>query len=105
MQFCSEPGCHVLVARGHCAAHTRYTRATYTQAHRWSNTVRWHRLRAEVRMAEPFCRACLAEGRNVLMTDVDHIVPHDGDAGRFWDRNNLQSLCKSCHSRKTIGGA
>ena len=79
MQFCPEPGCHQLVERGHCATHTRYTRATYTQAHRWSNTVRWHRLRAEVRMAEPFCRSCLAEGRNVLMTDVDHIVPHDGD--------------------------
>lgn len=28
---------------------------------------------------------------------ADHIVPHRGDGRLFWDRNNLQCLCKSCH--------
>ena len=36
-----------------------------------------------------------------MATDVDHIVPHRGDARLLYDENNLQSLCKSCHSRKT----
>jgi 5-methylcytosine-specific restriction protein A len=32
---------------------------------------------------------------------VDHIIPlYEG--GSFWDRNNHQSLCISCHSRKTV---
>jgi 5-methylcytosine-specific restriction endonuclease McrA len=28
---------------------------------------------------------------------VDHIVPHRGDQGLFWDTSNWQSLCKKCH--------
>ena len=37
-------------------------------------------------------------------TVVDHIVPHRGDARLFWDEDNWQPLCKSCHDRKTGGG-
>jgi 5-methylcytosine-specific restriction protein A len=33
---------------------------------------------------------------------VDHIVDHKGDWRLFVDRNNLESLCHSCHSRKTL---
>lgn len=32
---------------------------------------------------------------------VDHITPHKGDRGLFWDRNNWQALCKTCHDTKT----
>jgi len=32
---------------------------------------------------------------------VDHIVPHGGNPKLMWDAANLQSLCWSCHSRKT----
>jgi len=37
----------------------------------------------------------------VLATVVDHISPHKGDSDLFWDRANWQSLCESCHNRKT----
>jgi len=37
----------------------------------------------------------------VLATVVDHITPHKGDNDLFWDRANWQSLCESCHNRKT----
>jgi 5-methylcytosine-specific restriction protein A len=32
---------------------------------------------------------------------VDHIRPHRGDWALFIDPGNHQSLCKSCHDRKT----
>ncbi len=35
--------------------------------------------------------------------EVDHIKPHNGDLALFWDESNWQSLCKACHSRKTMG--
>lgn len=31
---------------------------------------------------------------------VDHIVPHRGDMGLFWDRSNWQALAATCHSSK-----
>ena len=34
-------------------------------------------------------------------TVVDHIRPHRGDPVLFWDEKNWQSLCKSCHDKKT----
>ena len=40
-------------------------------------------------------------GRYVRATDVDHIVPHRGDPALFWDEENWQALCHSCHSKKT----
>jgi 5-methylcytosine-specific restriction endonuclease McrA len=30
---------------------------------------------------------------------VDHVRPHKGDEVLFFDGNNLQSLCASCHNR------
>jgi 5-methylcytosine-specific restriction protein A len=32
---------------------------------------------------------------------VDHIIPHKGDKDLFWDSNNWQPLCKTCHDEKT----
>jgi len=33
---------------------------------------------------------------------VDHINPHRGRESIFWEVENLQSLCKSCHDKKTM---
>lgn len=30
-------------------------------------------------------------------TVVDHVIPHKGDLGLFWDLTNWQPLCKLCH--------
>ena len=40
-------------------------------------------------------------GAQVTATDTDHKIPHKGDVKLFRDKRNWQSLCKSCHSRKT----
>jgi 5-methylcytosine-specific restriction protein A len=37
-------------------------------------------------------------------TEVDHKTPHRGAYALFWDRQNLQGLCKRCHARKTQRG-
>lgn len=36
------------------------------------------------------------EGRSHLLV-CDHIEPHKGDRVKFFDPNNVQTLCKPCH--------
>lgn len=104
MQLCAQPGCPVLVTKGRCAPHavllehTRPNRAI----RRLYYTQRWIALRLEVLTDAAFtCAQC---GQIAQTLDVDHIVKHDGDPSRFWDRGNLQALCKACHSSKTTRG-
>lgn len=58
-------------------------------------------LRPRQLFLEPWCRECTKHGRRVRATDVDHIVDHKGDWDLFADEANLESLCHSCHSKKT----
>lgn len=44
---------------------------------------------------------CKARGVTTEATEVDHIEAHKGDTRKFFDRRNLQSLCKPDHSAKT----
>lgn len=62
---------------------------------------RWKKVRILQLTQEPLCCICIDDGRTVQATVVDHIVPHKGDQALMWDGNNHQSLCKSCHDRKT----
>ena len=43
----------------------------------------------------------MEQGDVVAATVVDHIVPHKGNEAFMWDESNYQSLCKTCHDRKT----
>ena len=103
---CLHPGCTALVRSGYCERHRppRVERRS-EDSRRWR---RWYSLpvwsddlRPEQLAREPFCRECAAHGLRVYATDVDHVVPHDGDWSKFIDPENLQSLCHSCHGRKT----
>lgn len=61
---------------------------------------RWRKLRKWFLKREPLCRECLKLDKVVTATDLDHIVSkYDGGTD---DPLNLQPLCKSCHSRKTV---
>ena len=62
---------------------------------------KWRALRNRYIAQHPYCVECMKKGIFTMATDVDHIVPHRGDPSLLFDENNLQSLCKSCHSRKT----
>lgn len=57
----------------------------------------WRRLRASVLADEPLCQDCHARGILTEATEVDH---RDNDPTNN-ERENLVSMCKPCHSRKT----
>lgn len=102
---CRHPSCCELTREGWCSKHKPKDR-------RSADAAAWHKLygldiwiddlRPTQLINEPFCRECARRGERVRATEVDHIVPHRGDMALFTDRRNLQSLCKSCHSRKTL---
>lgn len=64
-------------------------------------TYKWQKASKAFLALNPLCAACQRKGLVVPATEVDHIIPHKGNAERFWDPHNLQSLCHRCHSRKT----
>ena len=66
-----------------------------------TNSTAWRHLRAQVLHEQPLCAHCKALGRVTAATEVDHL---DNDPGNN-HRNNLQGLCKPCHSRKTASEA
>lgn len=66
--------------------------------HHLYNSHRWRKLRKQVLNEEPLCRMCQQIGRTMPSDTVDHIKEHHGDEALFWDRGNLQALCKMCHN-------
>lgn len=62
---------------------------------------KWQRVSKAYLRKHPLCVKCLAEGRFVSATVVDHIIPHRGNPTLMWSESNWQALCKHCHDRKT----
>lgn len=60
-------------------------------------SARWRRERAIFLKEHPYCYLCGADAKI-----VDHIHPHHGNLELFWDSNNWQPMCISCHSAKTM---
>jgi 5-methylcytosine-specific restriction enzyme A len=65
---------------------------------RWYQSANWQRLRLIVLAENPFCVGCKVE----IATEVDHIVPLSENISLANDIDNLQSLCSSCHKKKTV---
>lgn len=97
---CSYAGCNAkTVSHGRCAEHQppAWTRPSAHTLAIGNDTRRWRRVRAAVLARDGnACRQCGAHA-----TQVDHIVAI-ADGGAVWDLNNLQSLCSTCHARKTL---
>ena len=97
---CKHPGCPKLTEGKYCEQHKPLHPDRESAESRGYNH-KWRKLRAAYLRRHPLCVKCLAEGRYVQATVVDHIVPHRGDPQRMWDVSNWQALCKPCHDRKT----
>ena len=70
---------------------------------RWRWTRRYRRWRAGILRDEPLCRSCAESGFTVAAEHIDHIEPVHLAPERFWDRANIQPLCRECHDRKHLG--
>lgn len=102
---CLHPGCRELVTSGRCERHAVIVAKEYEQRRGTSTArgygARWRRERAVYLRHNPLCIECKRAGAIVAATDVDHIVPHQGDDRLMWDQSNWQSLCHKHHAAKT----
>lgn len=102
---CMEVGCGEFVTyRGRCAVHskdrereTHRTGRIEARSGRMYDRAKWQRTRRAQLAREPLCRDCGA-----IATEVDHVRPLE-EGGDPWAFSNLQSLCASCHARKSLG--
>lgn len=61
----------------------------------WYKTTEWQALRRRVFLRDGYrCRMCAKPDARPI---GDHIEPHRGDRRRFFDDDNVQTLCKPCH--------
>lgn len=115
-KVCCRPGCDEIALEGkpHCELHDAEARAKLKRQRAKAKlsdealagaklyaSVAWRKLRKSYLKANPLCVDCADLGLVVDAKEVDHKEPHRGDRSLFFDRSNLQALCKSCHSRKT----
>jgi 5-methylcytosine-specific restriction protein A len=98
---CSTPGCPALVAAGRCPAHRRDAENRRGSATKRGYNSAWDRLRRLQLALEPCCRECAKQGFVVGATEVDHIIPIVKRPDLRLVQSNLQSMCKSHHSKKT----
>jgi 5-methylcytosine-specific restriction enzyme A len=99
---CAAQPCPNLVFKkgiARCERHQSERGSAWTRGY---NTT-WFKVRAAALERDGYiCVICAKSGFVEAATEVDHIVPFSGknDANRT-RLSNLQSLCESCHSRKT----
>lgn len=105
---CSNRSCAGLVRDGVCSSCGPLRRARCGQreydkqrgsAARRGYGSRWRKLRNMKLSVNPLCEECLQYGLTTAATEVDHIVAKRQGGKDEWE--NLRSLCKPCHSRKT----
>ena len=82
--------------RGRCDEHQPKPWARRSAHTRQIDRGRWERVRQQQLRDEPRCRQCGAEEH----LQVDHIL-NIARGGALYDRENLQTLCKPCHDKKS----
>ncbi len=65
---------------------------------KWYKLARWRQLRLSILERDLFtCCRCNVPKADTSQLVADHRIPHRGDEALFWDANNLQCMCKTCH--------
>jgi 5-methylcytosine-specific restriction protein A len=110
---CRHPACSKLVTdgAGYCEAHKHVAPGSFADKDRGSRHERgygtkWEKIRKLILQRDcGLCQECLRNGRVHAVGDkpftafCDHIVPKA--EGGTDDYENLQTLCRSCHTAKT----
>ena len=112
---CAKRGCAGLTRQRFCDAHASLQREYETASLDRLREIRkppersalyassaWKLMRDWQLNRSPLCDECRKHGLAVAATDVDHVRAHRGDRALFFDAENLQSLCRKCHHRKTM---
>jgi len=105
---CAKAGCPKVIPGGvrFCPAHQEEFRLRKNEdARRRQNnrglktsSAAWKRIRTHQLALHPLCVHCEKEGKITAASHVDHISGNSHDNSS----SNLQSLCASCHSKKTV---
>jgi 5-methylcytosine-specific restriction protein A len=102
-RLCRKCGCGNTTTETYCVEHQRVRdngiRLRATRQERGYDS-RWQKFRQWFLAKHPLCVDCLRGGRCVEATEVDHIVALRRGGDKY-ALENLQPLCKPCHSRKT----
>jgi len=98
---CSYPGCPRLTEGRFCEEHQREENKRYEKYDRDPAVRRrygrvWKRVRDSYVKEHPFCEECFKKGMMVPVEEVHHIKPLS--EGGSHSKDNLISLCKSCHA-------
>jgi 5-methylcytosine-specific restriction protein A len=103
---CGAAGCSELVDGYYCEKHGKAGNAEYNryrrdgEANGFYNGKAWRTLAKRQLQREPLCAECFKNGRVNTAVIADHVVPIKQGGARL-DIDNLQSLCRACHNRKT----
>ena len=106
---CRAQGCRLFCEKGsqYCEKHRKELEKEYNtherdqEAQAFYTSSQWRAVRAQKLQEQPCCEECLRHGIITPATLVDHIIPIKQGGARL-DFDNLQSLCWSCHSRKSV---
>jgi 5-methylcytosine-specific restriction protein A len=100
---CGFHGCRNTSLGRYCPDHTKQVSQQYDRE-RASDPVRklyhkaqWYQVRLVVLARDPICVEC----KHAATEEIDHVIPARAYSGDFYDPDNLQGLCRSCHSSKT----
>ena len=101
-RVCLEPGCPRFATdylNRRCYLHSKERSGIIHDKDRKRiyNGRRWRYLRRKQLSGNPLCQVC-----GELASEVDHVRPL-AQGGEPYDPANVQSLCGSCHSKKTMG--
>ena len=61
---------------------------------------KWQGFRETYLSEHPWCVRCMTKGVHRAATEVHHVVPHRGDADKFY-AGPFEALCHDCHSSET----